>query len=116
MASRKRSSRRASHSRCAVDAGARGFASALMAATLVVVSAACGSVPKRTPEGLLTAALDSLAHARAVHYREVQSLGTTTTTYESDATADSFHAHANSTNGAWSESVLVAGTYYDRGS
>jgi hypothetical protein len=102
--------------RRAIAAGTQTSRTVLIALTLTVVSAACGAVPKRTPEGLLTAALDSLAQARSVHYREVQSLGPTTTTYESDATADAFHARATSTNGSWSETVLVHGRYYDRGS
>jgi hypothetical protein len=61
-------------------------------------------------------AVETLRHARSVHYEETQSDGTNVNRFESDLTADASASHASSTNGAWEETVSVGGRFYDRGS
>jgi hypothetical protein len=47
---------------------------------------------------------------------EVQSSAAGTNTFDSDVTQDAVHTTGRSSNGAWSETVLVNGTLYERSS
>ena len=87
---------------------------AAVAAALVVAS--CGSGRGPSSDELLSDALTTLAHARSVHDREVQSSAAGTNTFHSDMTQNAVHTKASSSNGAWAETVLASGVLYERGS
>jgi len=102
---------RARHS---VPVTTTGRATTLALAVFTV--AACGSSGTRSPDRLFADAMTTLARSHSVHYREAQSNGRATNTSDSDATQNAVHTEARSSNGAWSEMVLVNGVLYDRGS